>query len=102
MRGYTNDVFNFFWRLWLFWDARLDFDTRQRLRTKYSSVQHRHHFQPLHLYRIRRAGHQRQGQETRCKATVVATGGAVDNLARIERGQLNLGIGTWATFLPGL
>ena len=32
------------------------------------------------------------------KATVVATGGAVDNLARIERGQLNLGIGTWATF----
>jgi len=31
--------------------------------------------------------------------TVVATGGAVDNLARIERGQLNAGIGTWATFL---
>jgi TRAP transporter TAXI family solute receptor len=32
------------------------------------------------------------------QATVVATGGAVDNLARIGRGQLNLGIGTWATF----
>lgn len=31
--------------------------------------------------------------------TVVATGGAVDNLARIGRGQLNAGIGTWATFL---
>ncbi len=31
--------------------------------------------------------------------TVVATGGAVDNLARIARGQLNAGIGTWATFL---
>ncbi len=32
-------------------------------------------------------------------ATVVATGGAVDNLARIGRGQLNAGIGTWATFI---
>ncbi len=31
--------------------------------------------------------------------TVVATGGAVDNLARIGRGQLNAGIGTWATFI---
>jgi len=31
--------------------------------------------------------------------TVVATGGAVDNLARIGRAQLNSGIGTWATFL---
>ncbi len=31
--------------------------------------------------------------------TVVATGGAVDNLARIDRGQLNAGIGTWDTFL---
>jgi TRAP transporter TAXI family solute receptor len=31
--------------------------------------------------------------------TVVATGGAVDNLARIDRGQLAAGIGTWATFL---
>jgi TRAP transporter TAXI family solute receptor len=30
--------------------------------------------------------------------TVVATGGAVDNLERINRGQLNMGIGTWATF----
>lgn len=30
--------------------------------------------------------------------TVVSTGGAVDNLARINRGQLNMGIGTWATF----
>jgi len=34
--------------------------------------------------------------------TVVATGGAVDNLERINRGQLNMGIGTWATFLSGL
>ena len=31
-------------------------------------------------------------------ATVVATGGAVDNLERINRGQLHMGIGTWATF----
>jgi len=30
--------------------------------------------------------------------TVVATGGAVDNLERIRRGQINMGIGTWATF----
>ena len=30
--------------------------------------------------------------------TVVATGGAVDNLERINRKQLNMGIGTWATF----
>ena len=30
--------------------------------------------------------------------TVVATGGAVDNLERINRSQLNMGIGTWATF----
>jgi len=30
--------------------------------------------------------------------TVVATGGAVDNLERINRGQLHMGIGTWATF----
>jgi TRAP transporter TAXI family solute receptor len=30
--------------------------------------------------------------------TVVATGGAVDNLERINRGQLQMGIGTWATF----
>jgi TRAP transporter TAXI family solute receptor len=30
--------------------------------------------------------------------TVVATGGAVDNLERIHRGQLNMGIGTWDTF----
>ncbi len=30
--------------------------------------------------------------------TVVATGGAVDNLERIHRGQINMGIGTWDTF----
>ena len=30
--------------------------------------------------------------------TVVATGGAVDNLERINRGQMPMGIGTWATF----
>ena len=30
--------------------------------------------------------------------TIVATGGAVDNLERIHRGQLKMGLGTWATF----
>lgn len=34
----------------------------------------------------------------RVNVTVVATGGAVDNLERINRGQLQMGIGTWATF----
>jgi TRAP transporter TAXI family solute receptor len=30
--------------------------------------------------------------------TIVSTGGAVDNLERINRGQLKMGLGTWATF----
>lgn len=30
--------------------------------------------------------------------TIVATGGAVDNLERMHRGQLKMGLGTWATF----
>ena len=30
--------------------------------------------------------------------TVVATGGAVDNLERIRRKQIHMGIGTWDTF----
>lgn len=30
--------------------------------------------------------------------TVVATGGAVDNLERIDRGQIHFGLGTYATF----
>ena len=29
--------------------------------------------------------------------TVISTGGAVDNLARIERGQIHMGLGTYAT-----
>src|SRR5690554_4080327 len=33
----------------------------------------------------------------RLEVTVMATGGAVDNLQRIRRGQINLGLGTYAT-----
>ena len=34
--------------------------------------------------------------------TVISTGGAVDNLKRISQGQINMGLGTYATLYQAL